>query len=120
MYFFVVYAHFFLGEKNMTGVGFEPTPPKRLVPKTSALDHSANQSSRCGDWESTFIFWTGHGGLAQLVECDVRNVEAAGSKPAFSSFVAVLFFVLGPNNRRCEREKKEGAGGELNPRPLVP
>ena len=27
-----------------TGVGFEPTPPKRLVPKTSALDHSANQS----------------------------------------------------------------------------
>ena len=30
-------------EKNMTGVGFEPTPPKRLVPKTSALDHSATQ-----------------------------------------------------------------------------
>ena len=28
----------------MTDVGFEPTPPKRLVPKTSALDHSANQS----------------------------------------------------------------------------
>ena len=28
----------------MTGVGFEPTPPERLVPKTSALDHSANQS----------------------------------------------------------------------------
>ena len=27
----------------MTGVGFEPTPPKRLVPKTSALDHSAIQ-----------------------------------------------------------------------------
>jgi hypothetical protein len=22
-------------------VGFEPTPPKRLVPETSALDHSA-------------------------------------------------------------------------------
>ena len=30
--------------KKMTDVGFEPTPPKRLVPKTSALDHSANQS----------------------------------------------------------------------------
>ena len=29
---------------KMTGVGFEPTPPERLVPKTSALDHSANQS----------------------------------------------------------------------------
>ena len=31
----------------MTDVGFEPTPPKRLVPKTSALDHSANQSYTC-------------------------------------------------------------------------
>ena len=29
--------------KMVTGVGFEPTPPKRLVPKTSALDHSATQ-----------------------------------------------------------------------------
>jgi hypothetical protein len=28
---------------KLTGVGFEPTPPKRLVPKTSALDHSAIQ-----------------------------------------------------------------------------
>ena len=32
-------------EKNqnqcLAAVGFEPTPPKRLVPKTSALDHSA-------------------------------------------------------------------------------
>ena len=26
---------------HLTAVGFEPTPPKRLVPKTSALDHSA-------------------------------------------------------------------------------
>ena len=31
----------------MTGVGFEPTPPKRLVPKTSALDHSATQPDHC-------------------------------------------------------------------------
>ena len=30
---------------KVTGVGFEPTPPKRLVPKTSALDHSAIQPS---------------------------------------------------------------------------
>ncbi len=29
--------------KIMIEVGFEPTPPKRLVPKTSALDHSAIQ-----------------------------------------------------------------------------
>ena len=28
---------------KVTGVGFEPTPPERLVPKTSALDHSAIQ-----------------------------------------------------------------------------
>ena len=26
---------------KMQEVGFEPTPPKRLVPETSALDHSA-------------------------------------------------------------------------------
>ena len=26
---------------NLAAVGFEPTPLKRLVPKTSALDHSA-------------------------------------------------------------------------------
>ena len=26
---------------KMAVVGFEPTPPQRLVPKTSALDHSA-------------------------------------------------------------------------------
>ena len=29
----------------MAAVGFEPTPPKRLVPKTSALDHSATLPS---------------------------------------------------------------------------
>ena len=28
-------------KKQVAAVGFEPTPPKRLVPKTSALDHSA-------------------------------------------------------------------------------
>ena len=27
--------------KKIRAVGFEPTPPKRLVPETSALDHSA-------------------------------------------------------------------------------
>ena len=37
---------FFLRAKRkilVIGVGFEPTPPKRLVPKTSALDRSAIQ-----------------------------------------------------------------------------
>ena len=28
-------------QDKMAAVGFEPTPPKRLVPKTSALDRSA-------------------------------------------------------------------------------
>ena len=28
-------------KRNLAAVGFEPTPPERLVPKTSALDHSA-------------------------------------------------------------------------------
>ena len=32
----------------MIGVGFEPTPPKRLVPKTSALDRSAIQPKVLG------------------------------------------------------------------------
>ena len=27
--------------KSLAAVGFEPTPPRRLVPKTSALDRSA-------------------------------------------------------------------------------
>ena len=31
------------GKKRMTGAGFEPAQPKLLVPKTSALDHSAIQ-----------------------------------------------------------------------------
>ena len=34
-------------KKKMIGVGFEPTPPKRLVPETSALDRSAIQPTLC-------------------------------------------------------------------------
>ena len=33
--------------KTLTAVGFEPTPPKSLVPKTSALDHSATLPLGC-------------------------------------------------------------------------
>ena len=44
----------------MAAVGFEPTPPKRLVPKTSALDHSATLP--CTPFlafknKHTFPFW---------------------------------------------------------------
>ena len=34
---------FCIAKRYVTGVGFEPTPPKRLVPETSALDRSAIQ-----------------------------------------------------------------------------
>ena len=34
-----------------------------------------------------FLYIYHIGGLAQSVECDVRNVEAEGSKPSFSTFV---------------------------------
>ena len=36
----------------MAVVGFEPTPPKRLVPKTSALDHSATLPAGTSDYKS--------------------------------------------------------------------
>ena len=64
----------------MTEVGFEPTPPERLVPKTSALDHSATQPDLC----QSLRFYYSRGGLAQSVECVVSNDEAPGSKPGFS------------------------------------
>ena len=69
--------------KIVTEVGFEPTPPKRLVPKTSALDHSATQPDLCQTWD----FINSRGGLAQSVECVVRNDEAPGSKPGFSMVI---------------------------------
>ena len=34
-------GHISSQQNNLAAVGFEPTPPKRLVPKTSALDRSA-------------------------------------------------------------------------------
>ena len=34
-------------KNNLAEVGFEPTPPKRLVPKSSALDRSATLPSHC-------------------------------------------------------------------------
>ena len=40
----------------MIGVGFEPTPPRRLVPKTSALDRSAIQPARGRGSEDLFLF----------------------------------------------------------------
>ena len=36
-----LFSPFSTGKTRLIVVGFEPTPPKWLVPKTSALDHSA-------------------------------------------------------------------------------
>ena len=47
----------------MAAVGFEPTPPKRLVPKTSALDHSATLP----DMEKQAILTSLHFVRAELV-----------------------------------------------------
>ena len=34
-------CYMYFVKQKLTAVGFEPTPPERLVPKTSALDLSA-------------------------------------------------------------------------------
>ncbi|GFV65550.1 hypothetical protein TNCV_778361 [Trichonephila clavipes] len=42
--------------KILAAVGFEPTPTMRLVPKTSALDHSATLPQQCLiDYEMYYI-----------------------------------------------------------------
>ncbi|GFV65554.1 hypothetical protein TNCV_778401 [Trichonephila clavipes] len=42
--------------KILAAVGFEPTPTMRLVPKTSALDHSATLPQHCLiDYEMYYI-----------------------------------------------------------------
>ena len=39
-------------------MGFEPTPPERLVPKTSALDHSAMLPATRSSGEPFLLFLT--------------------------------------------------------------
>ena len=60
---------------------------------------------------NTFLLFKG--GLAQLVECDVRNVEAAGSKPAFS----ILMFWAGGLVVWFSFRVRE-VGGSIPPQPL--
>ena len=52
---------------------------KALVLGTSYFDSA-------GSNPAPVIFWHVTGGLAQSVECVVRNDEAPGSKPGFSKF----------------------------------
>ena len=40
-WWYQLFSPFSTGKTRLIVVGFEPTPPKWLVPKTSALDHSA-------------------------------------------------------------------------------
>ena len=51
-------------KRNLAAVGLEPTPPKRLVPKTSALDHSATLP----DMETQAILTSLHFIWAELVQ----------------------------------------------------
>ena len=52
----------------MIGVGFDPTPPKRLEPYTSALDRSAIQPRRqCNRQVDPFFFLKIHGFQGQKV-----------------------------------------------------
>ena len=46
---------------GLAAVGFEPTPPKRLEPKSSALDRSA-----------TLPLLSEHGSLGNVVSRDIR------------------------------------------------
>ena len=44
----------------MAAVGFEPTPPKRLVPKTSALDRSATLPVRQKCYKQSAVRFRDH------------------------------------------------------------
>ena len=50
-------------KRNLAAVGFEPTPPKRMVPLTSALD----QSTTLPDVEPLAILMSFHFVKAKLV-----------------------------------------------------
>ena len=45
-WWYQLFSPFSTGKTRLIVVGFEPTPPKWLVPKTSALDHSATLPCR--------------------------------------------------------------------------
>ena len=58
---------------NLAAVGFQPTPPKRLMPKTSALDHLATLQ----DMEAQAFLTRSHFIRAELVFLvDLCQVES--------------------------------------------
>ena len=70
-------------------MGYEPTPPKRLVPKTSALDHSATQpdhweKENASAWDRTRDLSVNSRALCQLShggECNDLKQVLPGFEP---------------------------------------
>ena len=54
-------------KRNVAAVGFEPTPPKRLVPKTSALHHSATLPDMEAQAILTSFYFIGPELVVQLI-----------------------------------------------------
>ena len=84
--------------QKLIGVGFEPTPPKRPVPETGALDRSAIQppSARAIPWATATALGRGifssqatptvtSARIAQLVERKTLNLVVVGSSPTVKS-----------------------------------
>ena len=58
-------------KKNLAAVGFEPTPPKRLVPKTSALDRSATLPSQFSTFRLFILYLFIHLHCTRIKLCGV-------------------------------------------------
>ena len=86
----------------MIGVGFEPTPPKRSVPETGALNRSAIQSSwtetaRRANQAADFASRTAlrvlvhvSARIAQLTEYGSKKPRVGGSSSSLSTYFAVF------------------------------
>ena len=84
---------------SLIGVGFEPTPPKRPVPETGALDRSAIQptqpscfadSLHAPSIQATSIFPC-TAPIAQLVEHGSNKPRVGGSSPSWSIFYFAIW-----------------------------
>ena len=112
----------------VTGVGFEPTPPKRLVPKTSALDHSAiqpfdmitktNKLHPPGIEPGTYCVL---GSRHNQLDHSSLKASSVGLEPTISRFVVSRLIQLGHEDRSMNavrRITKECLEWGSNPRIL--